>query len=446
MQDEITQTHVMLMPTKGRVDLAKHFLGKTLRLAAKKFWLVLLVTVFTTTSVYLINEIREPVYRTSFEFTLTNPLAGRFRAEFGETGLARLDDVLNDTLAGLKSAAVLKELASHPRVQNALSAENTFSILSEGALLQRLKEAVTLSSTQSVRRHRLIVEDSNPRLVHAVASVLPQIYNAQIPSKSPAKRAQTGFDKHRLRTGAHFALLAKSSNGAKLGRSFAQNGRLARTAAQRADEQKRLAGLKNEIQALELLIFAPENAILENVTSAELTAIYRAIVTTKVRLQAALQAKSMTDQESDGLRRHITSLTLKLSRQAQIQLGEKQALFAGLSSNRDLAEGTGFAKPPNFDDAVPLTADLDKGVADLSRIRPTGSALTLPETPVSPRKTRDLAFGLLGGFFLGVILASIIGFKDEKITEAKDLETEFGLPVLGLLPLTPEGAAPGGVA
>ena len=57
-----------------------------------------------------------------------------------------------------------------------------------------------------------------------------------------------------------------------------------------------------------------------------------------------------------------------------------------------------------------------------------------PARPVSPRKRRDLAFGLLGGLLLGIISALFLESLDDTIRTSDDAEAISGLPALAVIP------------
>lgn len=443
MQDEITQTHVMLIPVINRFRLAKHLAHKVAHLAVQKFWLVLLTTVFMTITFYLTNEIRKPHYQTGFSFVLTDPTAELTGAEFNETKLTRRDEVLRRTFSELKSETTLKRLLQHQRVANALATENNAKpTSSNAALLERLSSAISLVEDKTPQTYQLIIEDYNPRLAHAIANALPQIHNDQIQRRrtSPQNHGTSGFERHRRHAQARFALLDKAPRELSFNRHLAANAR--ETTIQKPGQQERMAALASEIQALQLLIDAPENSAIENVTDNEIVSIYRDIVVNKVRLQALLKTKTATTKESNLLRRHITSLSVKLSGLAQARLIEKRAQIVGLADlNHDIATGLSFVKPVfTTDEVIKLAGSAHKNLSALSRITPLSEAV-LPQNPISPDKKQGLIIGLVGGFFLGVILASLVGFKDEKMTEIEDLENEFDLPILGILPRNTEAGA-----
>jgi len=59
---------------------------------------------------------------------------------------------------------------------------------------------------------------------------------------------------------------------------------------------------------------------------------------------------------------------------------------------------------------------------------------TLPESPVSPNKMRNILIALLSGIIIGSGVAIILDFKDTSFSDKEKLEKEIGLPVLGVIP------------
>lgn len=59
-----------------------------------------------------------------------------------------------------------------------------------------------------------------------------------------------------------------------------------------------------------------------------------------------------------------------------------------------------------------------------------------PEIPLIPNKRRSLALGVLGGLFLGFILAVLIEMLDQTIRTSEDVTSKLDIPFLALIPHT----------
>jgi len=66
-------------------------------------------------------------------------------------------------------------------------------------------------------------------------------------------------------------------------------------------------------------------------------------------------------------------------------------------------------------------------IVDPAKIRPQAQ-------PVKPNKELNIAAGLLGGLTIGVILAMFLEVIDKHIKFADDVELEFHLPLIGMIP------------
>ncbi|HBE72972.1 MAG TPA: hypothetical protein DDW31_02600 [candidate division Zixibacteria bacterium] len=58
-----------------------------------------------------------------------------------------------------------------------------------------------------------------------------------------------------------------------------------------------------------------------------------------------------------------------------------------------------------------------------------------PGSPIKPRKALNLAIGLIVGLTLGLVLAFFLESLDNSVKTPEELEHNFGLPVLGLIPV-----------
>lgn len=62
----------------------------------------------------------------------------------------------------------------------------------------------------------------------------------------------------------------------------------------------------------------------------------------------------------------------------------------------------------------------------------------LPDKPVSPRKSINIAAGVLIGAMVSILIATTLELLDTRVKTADELQERFGLPVLGVIPKVKE--------
>ena len=61
--------------------------------------------------------------------------------------------------------------------------------------------------------------------------------------------------------------------------------------------------------------------------------------------------------------------------------------------------------------------------------------VVIPENPVSPNKTMNIAIAFILGLMVGVGIAFILEFMDNSFKSKEQVEQELGIPVIGSIPL-----------
>ena len=67
---------------------------------------------------------------------------------------------------------------------------------------------------------------------------------------------------------------------------------------------------------------------------------------------------------------------------------------------------------------------------------------TLPDIPSSPNQQKVMAVALGGGLFVGLGLALLVDWRDQRLRNAADVQSALGVPVLGVVPMMAGGGAP----
>ena len=123
---------------------------------------------------------------------------------------------------------------------------------------------------------------------------------------------------------------------------------------------------------------------------------------------------------------------------------QKQAISAQLGSLKHQLEALAGRTTPS---AVAAAADLRSQIAEANaNLASSGSDLVLVQPAVppsgrfSPHPLRNLFIGLLAGVILGGILAVVRERTDRRLRSVADLESAYGLPVLGTVPRIDEAA------
>lgn len=123
----------------------------------------------------------------------------------------------------------------------------------------------------------------------------------------------------------------------------------------------------------------------------------------------------------ESLRTEVTRLKAELA-----HLASTEGELTRLTRNRDLLE-TEYKEYREKLNKSNLTASLDQD--NVTNVRVVQAATT-PREPVSPKKPRTIALGLLLGLFAGVALAFALEYFDDTIDTPEDVERWVKVPVL----------------
>jgi capsular exopolysaccharide synthesis family protein len=169
----------------------------------------------------------------------------------------------------------------------------------------------------------------------------------------------------------------------------------------------------------------------------EMIEVHSAIQTSQLRLQG-----------------EVAKIVQAVRTEYQAAVAQEQSMTAALDSQK----GEALAMNRKAIDYGVIQRDVDsnKQIYDslLQRAKETGVSGELrtsnvrivdpaepPTSPVSPRRLLSILAGLCGGAFLGIGLAFLFEYLDNRVKTPEEIERDLGLPSLGLIPKTAATAA-----
>lgn len=150
------------------------------------------------------------------------------------------------------------------------------------------------------------------------------------------------------------------------------------------------------------------------------------------------------------LKDEVQKVVLSLESEYKSALAQEQSLVGALDTQKN--EALALNRKGIDYGALQREATSNRQIFEtlLQRARETGisgemksnniqivDAADVPQTPVWPRKGRNMLFGLLGGLALAVTLAFFTDYLDNRIKSPEELRHHLGLPFLGLIPSVP---------
>jgi polysaccharide biosynthesis transport protein len=207
-----------------------------------------------------------------------------------------------------------------------------------------------------------------------------------------------------------------------------------------ADLQKLQSAIAGHSQ-----IYAPEHPTLLELKSQE--ASYQNILKQRIQGVVGSQNVSNSSLQMDAIKKQLASSlasaeTERLS--AQQQLKELQRIrdeysrqlnnFPELEKRQLLLEQRLAAAKTSYETLLNRKKETElvenQSLANVHILEQA----PLPDEPVSSRKLRFLAIGVVAGFFLSIGVAFLLDLIDRSIKTVKDAEALLGYPLLGLIP------------
>ncbi|MCX7971001.1 MAG: GumC family protein [Negativicutes bacterium] len=144
-------------------------------------------------------------------------------------------------------------------------------------------------------------------------------------------------------------------------------------------------------------------------------AVVQAKIMAEAQLQSALQQQAALQRIGDEREKSLR------------ELPEKEYGYAKLERDRSITEGIYVMLAQRYEEARINEAMQPTDVQVVDRA-------SLPERPVGPRWSLNLAVGLLMGLFFGAGVSLVIEYMNRTIRTPEDVEYYLGLSVLGNIP------------
>ncbi|MDO9391117.1 MAG: polysaccharide biosynthesis tyrosine autokinase [bacterium] len=201
-----------------------------------------------------------------------------------------------------------------------------------------------------------------------------------------------------------------------------------------------LVNLQMEIIKLQVKGYAPDhpqiknlNVQIANVKSRLLEELQK--ITQKNRLSPMPQIQSLLDQippleiQRATMTARETALKTILSQYdfGLSKLPNKELQLARLLRAKEVGESVYRLLLMKHEEAKITEAGKIGNVRVIDRAQP-------PQFPIKPRKVLNFAIGLVVGLTLGVGLSFFLDSLDNSVKTVEDIEHNFGMPVLGLIP------------
>lgn len=501
MQEEQTKTNIVLHPRLPATTNFSHFLQKSLQWIYAKMWVVFLVTVLSFFLAVLYNEFTPPLYQSTLNLKLqfNHPLQElpqseqilknemSWRTEIMEQFLAETS--FYEKLLNQKVQNVLKQENSNETQQNVVQRikkgltyiydpqEGTLNITLQDpnpffaqsilknipTTLKKELQKQNFAKGKSSSQTNIALQDFKTDLLTAKATQQYTILssNENMITHTPGNQKPIVMDEESI-----FSKLEQLKEKKKL---------LSQNWQQTQQDQKTV---ENNLNAIQKALKAPSYKNLTRLNDKKPLHFYQRLNHHSSEYQRAQKKYDLLPSDEKKFKSQIQSfrsqlivslknlqkdLTLQnaeLSKKSHSIQEQKQNILKKIRNLEmqlaQLKESKALLQTPTQVEEQKLATpqiSLEKQQAyknllnqfldnEQNHIHLKGFHILKParlyETPISPHKNRNLIFALVFGILFGCFLASVIGFQDEKISSAEDIENEFHVPVLGLMPLIKE--------
>lgn len=222
---------------------------------------------------------------------------------------------------------------------------------------------------------------------------------------------------------------------------------------------KQLEAVKNDTSALESFPAVLANPLVQQLRS-ELMALQRQQAQAAEKFGARhpnlIKAREQVEAADARLRAEIA----KVLTSVRNEFAAARATEASLDQTLEAQKRETLARNGNDVEFVLLQRDaesnrqiwqsLQQRVNEFAVTRERRSsnvrivdAAEVPQVPLGENVRKNLRYGALGAFFLGLCVAFCLEYFDSHVKTPEQIKTELGLPFLGLVPLVPKQELPG---
>jgi len=331
-------------------------------------------------------------------------------------------------------------------------------------------------SVEPVRNTRIVeigIEDPDPKLAAELANTLASAYvhqnldlklsaardaltwlTAQVQDlKSKVNDSEIALQKYREQAG----LVQVEEKQSLAARKLAEfNSAYVDAKTKRLELEARLTELRKNSQQPESLESSPmviNNPLIQRLKGqlVELEVQKSKLLKTyREKHPEVLKTQSQIDETQQKIREEMGRLGLSVESEYSALKARENAMLQAVNQYRQ--ESQDLAKKGIQDGILKRDADSNQQLYDvlLKRLKETGLSQGLdsnnvriietavtPIAPVRPRKTLNLAAGIVLGLGLGLMLAFFVEYMDDKIRTPEHVEQTIGVPIFALIPVIP---------
>ncbi|UCG11165.1 MAG: DUF4388 domain-containing protein, partial [Deltaproteobacteria bacterium] len=410
-------------------------------------------------------------FQTHFKIVTSRPVLEKVLSEINLSDEALERGLVRRFFSGLKGnvKSLLAIFPSTPKYQELLPQEER--LLTEK--IERLKRKIEIQEVRNTRLLNIHVEDSDPPTARNIANTLAETYiRYDSATRLESSRKMLDWLNRQL-----YGMKKKVEDSEKAFLAFKEQENLFSiegkqkinvqkieemnavyidTRTQRLEVEAKIRALKNFIGSnkgskIHNIPAFLKNDLIENlyvqllnteIDHQEISKVYKRKHPEMLRVTSKIQElsskirqqikKTLTNAESERAvliaREKALEEAMKRYEQEAMNTNRKELQYAiferDVQTNRELYN-TLLTKIKEAD----ITDEITK--TNLRLVAPAA----LPVKPVKPKKTMNLALGLILGLFTGVGLAFFLEYLDQTVHNREDAEEKFGLPVLSEIPV-----------